>query len=148
MEAMMARRSEPQTHQNGSIQLAAKAAVLCVSVFGASLMAPGRVEAQGHQQSALTVAAGFPGLTLQMSAQVRADVQSALQAMPNRELSLTYARIHAVFRSYLGNDDLSVARALIDYAALAETELARRGLPRPDGTEGAAEMNLAYELVL
>jgi hypothetical protein len=130
------------------VHISAQAAVLCLSVFGASLMTPGRVEAQTAGPVLPPVAAGLPGLTLQMSPQVRAEVQSALQAMPNRELSLTYARIQTVFRTYLGNDDLSVARALIDYAALAETELMRRGLPRPEGTESAAWMNLAYELVL
>jgi len=148
MEARMARRSEPHNRRDGTVQLAAQAAVLCVSVFGVSLSTTGRLAAQTHQPALPPIAAGLPGLTLQMSAQVRADVQTALQAMPNRELSLTYARIHTAFRTYLGSDDLSVARALIDYAALAETELMRRGLPRPDGTESAARMHMAYELVL
>lgn len=130
------------------VHLAAQAAMLCLSVFGFSLLSPGRSEAQIAPANPPPIAAGFPGLTLQMVPQVRAEVQAALQAMPNRELSLTYARIHTVFRTYLGHDDLSVARALIDYATLAETELMRRGLPRPEGTESAARMNLAYELVL
>jgi hypothetical protein len=68
--------------------------------------------------------------------------------MDNRTLTLSYARIHATFREFLGHDDLSVARALIDYAVLAEAELMRRGLPLPQGTEGSERMNLAYELIL
>jgi hypothetical protein len=144
----MASRSTRHSGTGAGVQIAAQAAVLALSVFGVSLMSPGRVEAQSPPTILPPIAAGLPGLTLNMSAQVRAQVQVALQGMSNRELSLTYARIHEVFRTFLGHDDLSVARALIDYAALAETELARRGLPRPEGTDSAAAMNLAYELVL
>jgi hypothetical protein len=135
-------------HGQDMVRLTMRAAVLSVSVFGASLMFPGRPLAQTASPSLPAIAAGLPGLTLNMSPQIRAQVQSALQGMSNRDLSLTYLRIHETFRIYLGHDDLSVARALIDYAALTESELARRGLPRPEGTEGASEMNLAYELVL
>jgi hypothetical protein len=85
---------------------------------------------------------------LQLTVSVRGDVRSALQGMDTRTLSLTYARIHATFRELIGSDDLSLARALIDYAALTEAELAQRAATRPAGTESAAEMMRLYELVL
>lgn len=94
------------------------------------------------------MATELAGLTLRMQADVRSEVVQALAAMPDGQLGLTYARIHATFRDYLGHDDLSVARALIDYAALAETELTRRGLGLPHGSEPSARMFRAYELIL
>jgi hypothetical protein len=128
--------------------LALRAVCLGLSVFGATLMAPGRFEPVAHAQTLPAAGIGPSGFVLRMDARVRAEVTASLAAMDNRTLTLSYARIHATFREFLGHDDLSVARALVDYAALAEAELIRRGLPLPQGTEGAARMNLAYELVL
>jgi len=121
---------------------------LTLSVFGASLFGFGRVEAQTPAPVAAAAAIGLPGLPLQMNARARAEVEAALRDMDSPTLVLTYARIHATFRAFLGHDDLSVARALIDYAALAQAELARRGLSHPSGTDSAGDMALAYELVL
>ena len=126
-----------------------QALCLGLTVFGAALMAPGRlVDAGARAQTLPAGVLGPSGLVLRMDARVRAEVTAALVAMADRDLVLTYARIHATFRAYLGHDDLSVARALIDYAALAEAELTRRRLRLPEGTEGAERMALAYELVL
>ena len=63
-------------------------------------------------------------------------------------LQLTFARIHAAFRAQIGQDDLSIARALVDYAMLTEAEMQARGLPHPESTATAGEMLLLYELVL
>lgn len=128
--------------------LALRAVCLGLTVFGAALMAPGRFEPVAHAQTLPVAGIGPSGLVLRMDARVRAEVAASLAAMDNRMLVLSYARIHATFREFLGHDDLSVARALIDYAALAEAELMRRGLPLPQGTEGSDRMHLAYELVL
>lgn len=78
----------------------------------------------------------------------RAEVEDALRAMPPEMLYLTFARIHAAFRAHIGDDDLRVARVLVDYALLAEHELERRGIARPDSAESATEMLRLYELVL
>jgi len=121
---------------------------LALSVYGISLLAPGRFEPQAQAQTLPVSGLGAPDLTVRMAPQVRVEVQAALRRMDDLELSVAYARIHATFREYLGADDLSVARALLDYANLAEAELFRRNLARPEGTESAARMNLAYELVL
>ncbi len=86
--------------------------------------------------------------TLQLEQGHRAEVEAALRAMPPDRLYLTFARIHAVFRVQIGQDDLSIARALVDYALLAEAELRARGLPHPETTETAGEMLRLYELVL
>lgn len=129
-------------------RLALRMLALTLSVFGASVFAPMRLVSPARAQSLSPAAVEVTGLALQMQPQVRVEVASALSAMPDAQLGLTYARIHATFREFLGHDDLSVARALIDYAALAETELTRRGLPLPQGVEPSAGMYLAYELVL
>jgi len=78
----------------------------------------------------------------------RARIEAALGAMSAQDLHLTFARIHAAFRAHIGDDDLRLARALIDCAFLTEAELARRGFAPPDGTESAGEMLRLYELVL
>lgn len=136
--------------QSGHASLRAMA--LGLSVFAAGLMAPWRIEprielrAEAQTLDIGAVALASPGP--QMQPRVQSEVAAALSAMPDGELSLTYARIHAAFRQFLGHDDLSVARALIDYATLAETELRRRDLARPPGTDSASGMHLAYELVL
>lgn len=127
---------------------AMRAVALALGVFGAGLMAPGRLVAQSRPPVHAAGALGVPGLSPGMAPQAQAEVAALLGAMSDRDLALAYARIHATFRRFLGHDDLSVARALIDYASLAEAELARRGLPRPAGTESASGMRIAYELVL
>lgn len=125
-----------------------RALTLGLTVFGAALMAPGRFEPQAQAQTLPASGIGTTTVVLRMDAQVRAQVAAALAGMNDRELSLAYARIHATFRDWLGRDDLSVARALIDYATLAEAELRRRNIALPAGTETAERMHLAYELVL
>lgn len=129
-------------------RLALRMLALTLSVFGASTALPIRLVSQARAQSLPPAAAELAGLRLQIQPEVGAEVATALAAMPDRQLGLTYARIHHTFREFLGHDDLSVARALIDYAALAEAELGRRGLALPAGAEPAARMHLAYELVL
>ncbi|PVE44840.1 hypothetical protein DDE23_24530 [Pararhodobacter aggregans] len=94
------------------------------------------------------VALAMPQTDLRMTAQARLDVESALQGMSDADLALTYARIFATFRDYIGEDDLSVARALVDYALLTEAALEARGIPRPSGTESARSMLTTYELAL
>lgn len=120
---------------------------LGLSVFAAALLGLGRV-ADGARAQTLETVSMEPLPPLQLTVSVRGDVRSALQGMDTRTLSLTYARIHATFRELIGADDLSLARALIDYAALTEAELAQRAATRPAGTESAAEMMRLYELVL
>lgn len=128
--------------------LSLRVLALTLAVYGASQFAPGRAEAQ-TQPLPLPVAGGAaPGLSLRMGPAAQAEVRAALGAMDDDMLRLTYARIHATFRQFLGHDDLSVARALVDYAALAQAELGRRSLTVPPGTDSAEDMNLAYELVL
>lgn len=123
---------------------------LSASVFGASLLGLGRFVEQARAQTALQteIALTLPLSELHMTPGAQAEVLRALAAMSDTDLSLTYARIHATFRSYIGDDDLSVARALVDYATLTEAELSRRRLSRPTGTESAHDMLLTYQLVL
>lgn len=94
------------------------------------------------------VAHGQHADALQLERAQRTEVETALRAMPPDTLYLTFARIHAAFRAQIGQDDLSIARTLVDYALLAEAELRARGLPIPDQTDSAGEMLLLYELVL
>ncbi|MCC0076037.1 MAG: hypothetical protein H6898_05545 [Rhodobacter sp.] len=126
------------------------AVALAASVFGASLFGLGRFVEEARAQTALQteISLTLPLNALRMSAQARVEVEQALQAMSDADLSLTYARIHATFRDYIGQDDLTVARALCDYAMLAEAELVARGVLRPAGTESARDMLMTYELVL
>lgn len=127
-----------------------KALALTASVFGASLLGMGRYVEQARAQTALQthIALTLPQADLRMSPAAQAEVRTALRLMSDEDLRLTYARIHATFRGYIGADDLGVARALCDYAQLAEIELSSRGLTRPPGTETAGEMLLTYQLVL
>ena len=127
-----------------------KATTLAVSVFGAAVFGLGRFVHEAQAQTALQteISLNLPIDSLRMSAQARLEVEAALSAMSDTDLSLTYARIHATFRDYIGRDDLTVARALCDYALLAEAALTNRGILRPAGTESAREMLLTYELVL
>lgn len=140
-------RVRPDTEPPQPAQ-ALRALCLGLTVFGAALLAPARFEPVAQAQTLPVAGIGPGGLVVRMDARVRSEVAGSLAAMDNRTLTLSYARIHATFREFLGHDDLSVARALIDYAALAEAELIRRGLPLPPGTESPARMHLAYELVL
>jgi hypothetical protein len=130
--------------------VALKATTLAVSVFGAAVFGLGRFVEEASAQTALQteISLNLPVDSLRMSAAARAEIEAALDAMSNADLSLTYARIHATFRDYIGRDDLTVARALCDYALLTEAELATRGILRPVGTESARDMLLTYELVL
>ncbi|MCB1360853.1 MAG: hypothetical protein H6899_17385 [Rhodobacter sp.] len=123
---------------------------LAASVFGASLFGAGRFVEQARAQTALQteISLTLPLSELRMSPAARAEVEAALHGMTNDDLRVTYARIHATFRQYIGQDDLSVARALVDYALLAEAELSVRNLGRPAGTESAGEMLTTYQLVL
>ncbi|WP_127105049.1 hypothetical protein [Pararhodobacter zhoushanensis] len=126
------------------------AIALSASVFAAAVFGFGRVIDNAQAQTAMQteVALTLPLADLRMTDPARAEVQSALRAMSATDLSLTYARIAATFRDYIGQDDLSVARALVDYAVLAEAELVSRNILRPSGTESAREMLTTYELVL
>jgi len=144
----MSCRPEPEPAWRDVRQAALTALALCMSIFGASLALTGRTLAQTLTHQDAVAAVGLQGLALRMEPQVRAEIETALRAMDDRELRLTYARIYATFRAFLGHDDLSVARALLDYATLTQAELERRNLPRPEGTESAAGMGIAYELVL
>jgi len=138
----------PPRVESEFLRLSLQALSLSMSVFGASLIHTGRIEAQTLADPVEVALPGSPGLALQMSPAARAEVTQSLRQMADPDLSRAYAGIHAAFRDWLGRDDLSVARALIDYASLAEAELRRRDLPRPEGTESAAGMSIAYELVL
>jgi hypothetical protein len=126
------------------------AVALSASVFGASLLGMGRFVEQARAQTALQsdISLTLPITQLRMTPEARREVQRALDAMSNADLSLTYARIHATFRSYIGEDDLTVARALVDYAMLTEAELFARGVMRPTGTDSAQDMLMTYQLVL
>ena len=127
-----------------------KAFAVAASVFGASAFGLGRFVEQARAQTTLQTAISLtqPLPELRLSAAARSEVETALRAMTDGDLALTYARIFATFRDYVGQDDLSVARALVDYAALAEAELSRRGLARPANTHGAAQMLQTWELIL
>lgn len=83
-----------------------------------------------------------------LGADAQAEARAALRSMSADELRLTAQRIHAAFRHQLGTPDLRPARALIDYAALAEQELSTRGLSWPEGLPDTAQMRHLYELVL
>jgi len=123
---------------------------LSASVFGASLLGMGRFVEQARAQTALQteISLTLPISQLRMSNEARIEVQHALDVMSDSDLSLTFARVHATFRRYIGEDDLTVARALIDYAMLTEAELFARGVMRPTGTDSAQDMLLTYQLVL
>lgn len=75
-------------------------------------------------------------------------LRTAFQAMSAEDLSLTYARIYATFRELLTYQDLTSARTLVDYAAIADAEMHRRRVARPDHTESPRAMLLLFELVL
>lgn len=126
-----------------------RAMALGLSVFSAALFSFGRLrEAEAQTVQPTEIALMVPIREFQMTSAARVEIAATLHAMTNAELGLTYARLHATFRDYIGRDDLSVARALVDYAALAEAELETRGLRRPTGTESAQAMLTTYELIL
>jgi hypothetical protein len=145
---MKPRLQDGVSDQYGSVSLQAFA--LAASVFGASLFGMGRFVEQAHAQTVMEtqIALTLPLADLHMTATARVEVETALQAMSDADLSLTYARIFATFRDYIGEDDLTVARALVDYAMLTEAALEARGIRRPSGTESARAMLTTYELVL
>jgi len=142
------------THQNGVLHefggVSLHAVALAASVFGAAILGMGRFVEQAQAQTArpTEISLTLPPPELRMAATARAEVQAALAVMSDADLALTYARISATFRDFIGEDDLSVARALVDYATLAEAELDARGIQRPSGTESAREMLTTYDLVL
>ncbi|PWE27988.1 hypothetical protein [Pararhodobacter marinus] len=132
--------------------VALKSVALSASIFAAALFGFGRVldDAQAQTLAALSteIALQMPNAEVQMTSVARTEVETALRAMSDSDLSLTYARIYATFRDYVGHDDLSVARALVDYAVLAQAEMEARGIRRPSGTPTAREMLTTYELVM
>ena len=143
----MAWLDEWMSNEHGGVALDAIA--LSAAVFGAALVAMGRVDIGARAQTQpATAAMPRSDVPVQMLPAARAEVQAALLAMPDAELSLAYARIHATFRAQLTQADLSVARALVDYAQLAAIELSRRNVALPVGVESPAEMLRLYELVL
>ncbi len=110
-------------------------------------VAPGQVQAADlHRGAAVTAPAVLPPGPL-AEAETQA-LRDQLRAMSGEELSLAYARIHASFRALLSHQDLGAARTLVDFAALADTELHRRRIARPEGTESPRAMLLLFELVL
>lgn len=141
---------ESQDDQCGFRLFPLNALGLALGVFGASVFGIGRFDQEARAQTLLEteISLTLPLTELRMNQAAQAEVESALRAMSNSDLSLTYARIHATFREYVGHDDLSVARALVDYAMLAEAELFRRNILRPSGTESSAQMLITYQLVL
>lgn len=127
-----------------------KALGIVLSVYGATVFGAGRFVGEAHAQTLFEteIALTLPLAELRMTASARSEVEHALRSLNDSDLSLTYARINATFREYVRHDDLSVARALVDYATLAEAELVRRNILRPTGTESAADMLITYQLVL
>lgn len=127
-----------------------KAVALAASVFSCAIFGFGRFVREAEAQAVFeaNVPLTLPTTELQVSRTARTEIELSLRAMNNEALSLTYARIHATFRDYIGHDDLSVARALVDYAMLAEVEMSARGVRRPLGTQSAHDMLITYQLVL
>lgn len=130
--------------------VALDALALALGVFGAAALAVGRVDAAQAQTLAQPAAAamGQGDVMVQMQPHAQAELIQSLRDLPGQDLSLAYARIHATFRLQLSAQDLSVARALVDYAVLTAAELARRNIALPAGAETPAEMLRLYELVL
>ena len=118
--------------------------MLGTGLFIGAASLPGHQE-RLHAQEA-SVASAIPSGPVSTEDQAR--LARAMSEMEPAELSLTYARIHASFRALLGHEDPGAARALVDYAAVAEAEMHRRRIARPEGTESADDMRLLYELVM
>lgn len=119
-------------------------AVLLIA-FAASVAA---FPAPAQTQHATPASLGAPAQTLHLGPSERDQLEAALRAMSVHDLRLTFARIHATFRAHIGDDDLRLARALIDCAFLTQAELARRGHGHPESTESAGEMLRLFELLL
>lgn len=119
-----------------------KALALAGAVFAASMLPLSMAQAQTD------VSLILPLSDLRMTDAARSEVQATLHRMSDADLRLTYARLQATFRLHIGDDDLTLARALVDYALLAEAELTARQLPRPPGTEAARDLLMTYELIL
>lgn len=137
-----------RTGQGPATELRALAMALAVAGLTLPVGMQASAQSTGAGLAEALGVVGSQGVMLVMDPKAQAEVDASLRRMDDWELMLTYARIHATFRRFLGHDDLSVARALIDYATLAQAELDRRGLPRPAGTESAMNMGIAFELVL
>lgn len=118
---------------------------LGTALFAGLVLAPGHHDRVQAQEAGATIAPVSAG---PIDVAARQRLEQVLQEMGPAELSLTYARIHASFRALLSHHDLGAARALVDYAFVAETEMHRRRIARPEGSESAREMLLLYELVL
>jgi len=127
-----------------------KAVALAASVFGAALLGIGRTVPLAQAQTAVQteIALIVPLDALRMTESARDEVLTALRGMNDADLRLTYARLCATFSSHIGDDDLTLARALVDYALLTEAEILVRGLERPAGTEAARDLLMTYELIL
>ncbi|MFN4099411.1 MAG: hypothetical protein ACK4GT_06510 [Pararhodobacter sp.] len=130
--------------------LTLKTIALGMAVFGASMLGIGRALPVAQAQSAVQteIALILPLADLRMTESARNEVLTTLRGMSDTDLRLTYARLCATFRAHIGDDDLSLARALVDYALLTEAEMDIRGVPRPAGTDAARELLKTYELVL
>lgn len=89
-----------------------------------------------------------PNWPLLLQAPIRDQVVTALERMNEQELSQAYVDVHSAFEESLGGSYLSAARNLIDYAFLAERELAIRGLARPVELPSPGEMLRLFELLL
>lgn len=144
----MPKRTMPVQTPRRAVSRPERAAVAAL-LMGAAVVAADTGNGPAAAQGLVNTAdRGSTPLASQIDPAIRAEASASLRAMRPDDLWLTYARLHAAFRASLDEIDLRPARAMIDYAALAEIELERRGLPRPPDTESAAEMLTLLELVL
>lgn len=79
---------------------------------------------------------------------LRQDVVFALARMSDEELLQACSDIDLAFENSLRASYLGAARTLIDYAFLAERELALRALERPQAARPAADLLQRFELFL
>jgi hypothetical protein len=86
--------------------------------------------------------------TLLLQVPLRQDVIDALTQMNAQELTQAYVDVNAAFEESLASSYLAAARNLIDYAFLAERELALRELARPVQLPSPREMLLRFEQLL
>lgn len=89
-----------------------------------------------------------PSWPLLLQAPIRQDVMDALAQMTEQELSQAYVDVHFAFENSLGSSYLGAARNLIDYAFLAERELALRELARPMELPSPRDMLRLFEQLL
>jgi len=79
---------------------------------------------------------------------LRQDVVFALARMSDAELLQACSDIDLAFENSLSASYFGAARTLVDYAFLAERELALRGLQRPAAARPAADLLQRFELFL